>query len=271
MGQKGVGHGGSPVHVRREHSSANGALKSARNPTSHKNALWRLHQAARTPETGISDKEIQERSHERFRDLAAHRPGAYAVWLDRRWLPLGRRGAGRFSRNAGSVVGRHPEGIAPILDQSPRLRRARLFRARRRQIWMANLAQTARSAARHRRVRSARFACGAPPPLCANGRDPDFRVRRLCLAWTGLRLWIRQAELWRRLESAASSISRRMCTSCWLTACLGWPRCTPQPRSIITSSVATACCCACSQAGRGRRRAPHVIATAGYKSRSGPR
>ena len=47
VGEKGVGHGGSPVHVSREHSSARGALKSARNPTGHKKTVWRLHHRGR--------------------------------------------------------------------------------------------------------------------------------------------------------------------------------------------------------------------------------
>ena len=38
-------------------------------------------------------------------------PALDAVWLDRCRFPLDRRGANRISRNAGSLVRRHPEGI----------------------------------------------------------------------------------------------------------------------------------------------------------------
>src|SRR6185312_4434280 len=48
-------------------------------------------------------------------------------------------------------------------------------------------------------------------------------------------------------------ILRRQSIRCWPTACLGWQVSTPQPRSTITSSAATACFCACSSAAGARR------------------
>src|ERR1700722_5606286 len=163
----------------------------------------------------------------------------------------------------GNASPRRLRGMA----RPPRLRRARLFRARRRETWMAKLAQTARSAPRPPRVRSGRFACGAPPPLCADGRDPDFRVRRLCLAWTGLRLWIRQAELWRRLESRRLPFRGGYAPAAGLLPV--W-RGRAARRNRALSSLRPSRRRAVAHAPRrdGVGPAPHVIATIEYRARS---
>ena len=143
--EKGVGHSGSPVQVSRSIAAPRECSnRRAQSNESHKKALWRLHQPALRLRRAIS----RQRNPGAIRMNVFAAPQRIAPALTRYGstavaLPLGRRGARRFSRNAGSLVRRHPEGIAPILDQRSWLRRARLFRPRHRQACLANVAQAA--------------------------------------------------------------------------------------------------------------------------------
>ena len=97
--------------------------------------------------------------------------------------------------------------------------------------------------------------------------DHDFRVRRLCLAWTGLRLWIRQVELWRRLESRRLPFRGGCAPAAGLLPVWGGRA---ARRSRALSSLRPSRRRAVAHAPRrdGVGPAPHVIATIEYRARS---